>query len=662
MSCQIVHLFQSNCSSKMKVAACTLLPAIALVCLALTLPVPSFAQAVTLTPEIYTLAGTGTQGYSGDGGPAISAEMNNPYGVALDGGDDLYLVDNQNCVVRVVSALTSTITTVAGVDPNPSTHCGYSGDGGAATSAELNLPQGIAVDKAGNIYIADTVNQRIRKVTASTGIITTVAGNGSEGFSGDDGPATSAELNFPGGVAVNSAGDLFIADTTNQRIRVVGTAGIISTYAGNGTRGFGGDGGPATSAELYNPGGVSLKPNTVLIADTGNQRIRAVNASSGDIGTVAGNGTAGYGGDGGPATSAELNYPYSVSVDVEGNIYVADHFNQRVREVIVATSSISTVAGNGTGGYGGDGGPATSAELNQPDGVIVDLNNNIFIADTSNNRIRKVVSSTAPILFPDTIVLSSSPVQNALLSINSSLTISGISVPQSAGGSFEFSVGTITGCVVNGSTVNSAGSICVVPLTFTPAYSGLRREPLVVQTSLGTFQFGLEGEGVGPQVVVLPAVISTVAGNGTQGNSGDGGPATSAELNHPGGIAVADSGNAYIADTGNCVVRQVTGSSGVISTIAGTGTCGYSGDGGAATAAKLNGPSTIGLDAAGNLYIADKANNRIRELNTASGIITTVAGNGTAGFSGDDGPATSAELNGPSAAHLDSLGNLYIAD
>ena len=253
----------------------------------------------------------------------------------MDGAGNLYISDQSNQRIRKVTAATGIITTVAGNGT-----AGYSGDGGPATSAELNFPAGVAVDSAGNLYIADYNNSVIRKVHTS-GIMTTVAGNGTGGYSGDSGPATSAELYLPIGVAVDGAGNLYIADTGNQHIRKVDASGIITTVAGNGTAGYSGDGGLAISAQLDRPTSAAVdSAGNLYIADTGNQRIRKVNAS-GIITTVAGNGTNGYSGDSGPATIAELYNPVGVAVDGAGNLYIADLSNQRIREVNVTTSALS---------------------------------------------------------------------------------------------------------------------------------------------------------------------------------------------------------------------------------------------------------------------------------------------------------------------------------
>ena len=343
---------------------------------------------VTLTASlspgsiISTIAGNGTAGYSGDGGPAASAELNSPSGVAVDFSGNIYIADYKNNRIRRVDA-SGVISTVAGKGT-----AGYSGDGGPASSAELSTPSGVAVDTSGNIYIADSSNNCVRKVDAS-GVISTVAGNGTAGYSGDGGPAVSAELSSPSGVAVDTSGNIYIADDKNNCIRKVDASGVISTVAGNGTGGYSGDGGPATSAELSTPSGVAVDASSnIYIADSSNNCIRKVDAS-GVISTVAGKGTGGYSGDGGPASSAELSSPFGVAVDASGNIYIADDKNNRIRKVD-ASGVISTVAGNGTGGYSGDGGPATSAQLNSPSGLAVDSSGNIYIADTTNYRVREV--------------------------------------------------------------------------------------------------------------------------------------------------------------------------------------------------------------------------------------------------------------------------------
>jgi uncharacterized protein (TIGR03437 family) len=547
---------------------------------------------------ITTVAGSGIEGFSGDNGPATSAQLYLPYGIAVDAAGNLYIADTGDNRVRKVS--NGVITTVAGSGPTGLHNGGYGGDNGPATSAQLYDPQGVAVDTAGNLYIADSYNGRIRKV--SNGVITTVAGGGVCSYScpiGDNIPATSALLSEPSGVAVDSAGNLYIAD--GYRIRKVSN-GVITTVAGNGTQGYSGDNGPATSAQLYVAQGVAADlAGNLYIADTLNDRIRKV--SNGVITTVAGNGTCCSSGDDGPATSAELSNPQGVALDSAGNLYIAD--GQRVRKV--SNGVIITVAGNGTGGYSGDNGAATSAQLNGPYGVAVDAAGNLYIADTTNSRISKV--------------------SNGVITTVAGTGVCG--VPGDNGDNGPATSAPL--CYPYGVAVDTAGNLYIA-----------------------------DGNRISK---VSNGIITTVAGNGTEGYSGDNGPATSAELNNPTGVAVDSAGNLYIADSFNQRIRKV--SNGVITTVAGSGSTapfsgGYSGDNGPATSAQLYLPYGIAVDAAGSLYIADSQNFRVREV--SNGVITTVAGNGTSGYGGDNGPAASAQLAYPQGVAVDSAGDVYVAD
>jgi trimeric autotransporter adhesin len=341
------------------------------------------------------VAGDGTQGYKGDGGLATSTGLYYPVGVAVDASGNIYIADRDDHRIRMVTKSSGIITTVAGDGS-----IGYKGDGGLATSAGLNYPSGVAVDASGNIYIADSYNHRIRMVTKSTGIITTVAGDGQYGYNGDGGLATSAVMNHPFDIAFDASGNIYIADYLNSRIRMVTkSTGIITTVAGDGTDGYTGDGGLATSAGLNYPFDVAVDASgNIYIADYFNSRIRMVSKSTGIITTVAGDGQYGYTGDGGLATSAVINRPSGVVVDASGNIYIADRYNHRIRMVTKSTGIITTVAGDGTDGYKGDGGLATSAGLSYPQGVAVDTSGYIYIADGSNYRVRlvKPQASTPP--------------------------------------------------------------------------------------------------------------------------------------------------------------------------------------------------------------------------------------------------------------------------
>lgn len=337
--------------------------------------------------QISTTAGNGNAAFSGNNSPATAAELNRPFSVAVDDGGNLYIADRLNNMVRKV-AVDGNITSIAG-----NGIAGSGGDGSTATDAQLNSPTGVAVDEEGNIYIADLGNHCIRKVS-STGIITTIAGTGIPGYNGDGVPATAAQLTGPRGVSVDKHGNIFVADAGNHRVRKITANGIIHTIAGTGVAGFSGDGNSATAANLNGPYNVvSDDAGNLFIADVDNQRIRRIN-TDGIISTIAGNGIGGYNGDNRPATSASLFEPIGVATDRMGNIYVADGWNNRIRHIDGHTGVITSIAGNGIAGYNGDDIAATAAQLNNPYGVSVDNSGNVFIADYNNNRIRKVASPT----------------------------------------------------------------------------------------------------------------------------------------------------------------------------------------------------------------------------------------------------------------------------
>jgi uncharacterized protein (TIGR03437 family) len=581
-------------------------------------------------------AGNGTPGFSGDNGPASSAQLNSPAGVAVDSAGNLYIADTQNQRIRKVS--NGVITTLAGNGTY-----GFSGDNGPATSAQLNDPSGIAVDSAGNLYVCESiVYQRIRKV--SNGVITTVAGGGSS--LGDNGPAISAQLNQPEAVAVDSAGNLYIADTFNNRIRKV-SGGVITTVAGNGTPVNSGDNGPATSAGSGQPNSVAVDSAGNLYIAANGDSIRKV--SGGFITTVAGGG--GTLGDDGPATSGQLQCSCAVAVDSADNLYIADSFNERIRKV--SGGVISTVAGNGTPGLGGDNGPATSGQLYGPAGVAVDSAGNVYIADTSNFLVRKVAGGVITTVAGGGSSYLGDNVPAASVHLYSP---SGVAV-DSAGNLYIADTGNqIVRKVWGGVITTVAGSGASIYGGFSgdngPATSAQLSNPAgVAVDAAGNLYIA---DSANDRIrKVSNGVITTVVGTGTPGFAGDNGPATSAELSAPNGIAVDSAGNLYIADTGNGRIRKV--SNGVITTVAGGGSS--LGDNGPATSAQI-GAYGVAVDSAGNLYIADGA--RVRKV--ANGVITTVAGNGTAGFGGDNGPATSAQLANATGVAVDSAGNLYVAD
>ena len=588
----------------------------------------AFAQKVT------TVAG----GFVGDGGAATQASFQYPIGMAQDRQGNIYVSDaGQQRIRRILS--TGTISTFAGTGI-----VGFSGDGGPARLAQVNAPIGIAMDAAGDVVFADGGNNRIRKIN-SAGIISTIAGNGIAGYSGDGGPAINASLNVPWGVTYDPAGNLYISDRNNSVIRKVDTGGIITTFAGNGTQGYCGDGGQATQACFNVPRGLAYANGSLYIADGLNHRVRRIN-SLGIISTVAGNGKLGATGDGGPATQAAIGSPRAVAVR-GGILYISNGGQGRIRNVTLSTGIINTYVGS-TFGYDGDNHAPLNTETNGTAGLVSLSSSSMLFVDLGNARVRR---------------------------------LSGGVVRTIAGGFIGDSRPATSAAMVfpQGIAFDSGGNLYVVE------YAGHRIRKI---DSTGK--------------------VSTVAGTGVSGYSGDGGPATSAQLWFPQGVIVDPAGNLFISDQSNNVIRKVD-TSGTISTfsadpnfggvlgfmafdsagalyVADAGACtvwkvdsngkatdvagvpfvcGYNGDNVQATTAQLNSPYSITFDSAGNLYIGDYANNRVRKVNGA-GVITTIAGDGTACADsttacGDGGSATAAQLNLPVGLAV-SGGALYIAD
>jgi uncharacterized protein (TIGR03437 family) len=567
-----------------------------------------------------------------------SANLGAVYGIALDNLGNVFLALGDYDIVVRVDANTGVVTRVAGTGT-----AGYNGDNIPAASAQLSGPTGLAVDAAGNLYIADAGNFRVRVV--SGGIITTIAGDGSQGYS--DGPAASAQFNGLADLAVDSSANLYIADFYNQVIRMV-SHGVITTVAGNGTYGFGGDNLPATSVPLAGPSGIALdSAGNLYIAEGYNNKIRKV--SNGMIGTVAGTGAAGFTGDTKPATLATLQQPTDVAVDSAGNLYIADYGNNRIRKVTVATGVITTVAGNGTKTFNGDNLGATSAGLTSPQRIVVDAAANFYIVDAG--RIRKVANGTATTMAGGgSPAGEGGPAASAQLLSPEGLAVDATGdlyiADQGTGRILKVSNGVLAKVAGGG----NAGGANVDGI---PATSAQLAAPYGVALD-PSGNIYLADSTAARVRKISGGVIATVAGGGSV--LGDNGPATSAQLSDPLGIAVDAGGNLYIADFNR--VRMV--SSGTITTIAGNGTAGYQGDGGVATAAELASPNGVAVDSSGNLYIADTGNNRVRLV--SGGIVTTVVGTGTYGFTGSNGNATSATLGAPSSVTADFSGNLYITD
>lgn len=592
--------------------------------------------ATASTPIVTTIAG----GYIGDGRPAISASLARPTGVVRDSRGNIYISDSYNCRIRVVNPA-GVIGTFAGTGI-----CGFSGDGGPAKSAMISNSYGIALDRHGNLLITDVT--RIRQITPA-GIISTVAGNGTSGYSGDGGPATQASLAGPIGVFGDAVGNIYIADSSNNVIRKVDARGIIHTVAGNHTAGFSGDGGPAINASLSYPFSVAADTRgNFYIADINNSRVRIVNGA-GIINTYAGNGTYGNTGSGGPATSAAIGGPSGLLI-AQGKLYITA---QDIWAVDLATQVINITAGNGTSGFNGDGHTALSTNFSNSTAIAPDGAGGFLLVDSANARLRDIASSQ---------------------------------IVSTVAGGYIADGGKATAASLNLSST-------VAHIAFDPA---------------GNLYIADSGD-CRVRKVTPAGTISTFAGTGICGYSGDGGPAASATIFSPEAVAADGNGNVYIADYGNLVIRRVD-AAGTISTFLTTFTAsngftvsgqanalaidssgnlyasdgifaiwkvtpsaattivagvlyelGYNGDGIPATQAWLFLPNGIAVDREGNVYISDWINDRIRKVDSG-GIISTVAGNGTFGFSGDGGPATEAMISLPSDVAVDDRGNFYIAD
>ncbi|MCK6684012.1 MAG: hypothetical protein L6R30_16545 [Thermoanaerobaculia bacterium] len=578
---------------------------------------------------VHLFAGSGARGFFGDGGPATLASFYFPTGLAIDPYHNVYIADNGNSRIRKVAAGTGVVSTVAG-----SRVCEAEiGDEGPATLASFCETRGVAIDSLGNLYIADRNNKRVRMVAVGSGIITTIAGNGKSGFSGDGGPATAASMSGPRAVAIDRDDNLYIADMFDRGIRRVSRADrVISTIstvsigayslgtdasggvifsggenriwrsspipgrsglvAGTGVAGFSGDGGPASMAQLRLEAGAGVAVDSlgnVLIGDNGNGRIRRVSASDNRIETIAGTGENGIG-DGGPASLAVLASPRGLAVSSSGDLYFADDVHFRVRKVAKSTGIVSTVAGNGRYDSPKEGEPATEGGLGWPYDVAVDESGTVYVADRAT-QIWRIAAESGIIR----------------------------------------RVGRVSGV---GLALDGHGSL------------------FVAQDTTNRIQ----------RIRLESDLVEDFAGSGVRGFLGDGGPASEARLCQPLDVATGARGDVFIADACNWRIRRVSPDETLIETVAGNGTFGFAGDGGAATLARLGRPSGVALGRAADLYFADSGNNRIRKLDGATSTISTFAGGPDPGFSGDGGPANSARLSDPSTVAVDGDGNVFISD
>jgi sugar lactone lactonase YvrE len=596
--------------------------------------------------NITTVAGGGPHNLQ-----SLQTGLAQPLGLATDSSGNVYVSLTQlNQIWKITPA--GSVNVFAGNGSYP-----YDTDNVPALSATLNQPQGLAFDTTGNLYVADTAHNRVRKINTS-GVITTVAGNGTAGFSGDAAAATAAQLNSPVAVAVDTSGNIYIADQLNHRVRMVTAGGIISTVAGIGVPTYNGDGGSAIAAALNLPSGVAVDSAGVLyIADTLNYRVRKV--MGGVITTAAGTGTFGLSGDGGPATAAQLNTVNSVTFDIFNNLYIVEAYDVRI--VRAGQLNIQTVAGGPILGYSGDGGSPTSATFRNLNAIAFDPSaTSAYLADAGNGRIRKFNTSTTTTFAGNGTLDYSSG--SGLLALNASfLTPNTIAVDNAGSLVFSDTGGSSISKLVlsSGGLSTLAGSGLVGTTPDGGAATGPVMNPFALTFNPSGGVFFIEGNRVRK---VLGGVYSTVANSSnTPGFAGDGGLATAAQLKSPSGLALASNGDLYISDSQNARIRMISGSTGAISTIAGTGAAGSTGDGGLATGATFNYPYALSLDGAGNLFVSELLGNRIRKIVLSTNVVSTVAGDGSTNYA-DGGLATATGLSAPFSIFADQSSNLFIAD
>ena len=595
---------------------------------------------------ITTIAGNGIAGFSGDGVPALKSSLNFPAGLAFDKGN-LYVADRNNHRIRKIDSK-GIISTVAGTGIPECCN-----DNGLAVEAHLHFPSDIDVDTEGNLYISDRSNNRIRKVNPD-GIITTIAGLGKPGYGGDFGPADQALLKYPFGISHDNKGNFYIADRGNNRVRKIDQRGIITTIAGDGTHSFGGDYGPANQSSLAFPTDVIVDSlGMVYIADRNNNRVRKIDRL-GVITTLMGLSQTEFNGDNEISAETTLHLPFALALNGEDRLLVVDRNHFRVREVRLQSSQVETIAGNGTFLFRGDGGPGGGATLDAPSGIAVDSKGNVLFADRLHQRIRRVRSN-----------------------------------------------GILETVIGNGKQGNEGnGRLGIEATLHLP-------EVLIIDHEDNLYLTQRSGNAWIIRKLNPDGIITHFAGNGRQGNIGDGGPAIEASFHTISDIAADERGNIYVADSINRNIRKInkrgiistiaedslealgtevhpngivvdkagsiffsdSGSgkvykidtSGTITLIAGTGDFDDHGDDGLALEAGLRSPGGLAIGPDGFLYIAEQTTHRIRRIDS-SGIITGYVGTGKYGFSGDGGLAVKAKIKGPFRMDFDKEGSLYFSD
>ncbi|MDX2170233.1 MAG: hypothetical protein SF182_24390 [Deltaproteobacteria bacterium] len=665
---------------------------------------------------VETFAGSGYLGDASDDDPK-KIDFNHPTNVCFDHNGDMIVAAWHNSLIKKIDVLPDgspgLVSTLAGTGARA-----FGGDVGRGVEARLDLPSSVVVDSVGNIIISDQANYRLRLLEPN-GIIHTVCGTGTPGFGGDGGPAEQAQINGPKGqsappasrIAIDARNRIYVADTGNHRIRLIDELGTISTIAGTGVAGYSGDGGPATEAQFNTPSDVAIAPNgTLYVADTNNSVVRVI-SPDGIVRTFAGSGTRGFSGDGGAATSAQLDRPYGVELAPNGDLFIADTHNQRIREVTGAglaqptpqptpppivipctdtVGSICTWAGNGGQGFDGDGKDRLLTTIYWPFDIEFTPSGRRVFLDWNNHKVREILPDDTLVTLMGTDFVGDGPKDLSDLTPEGAdpLTID-LNHPTEV---IELPNGDLAVMCWHNHKIrelSKADGRARVLIGRGAGFSGdggrafdaLINQPPHGELDAAGNLFFIDQRN--QRIRVLhdfaaqrkEAIVDTVVGTGVRGFNGDG-AALERQLNFPtggnpepsGGLALGPDGALYFSDTNNNMIRKVvfsdpgTFKQGVVTTIAGTGDKGYGGDGGPATQALLSYPADLEIGPDGALYVADADNNRVRRIDLRTGIITTVAGSGDAAYSGDGGAAVDASLKRPFGVAFDDQCDLYVSD